>query len=215
MELPLTNILKRRSELDTAQLEDDVVDVLFSATSEIALHGGTAVWRCYNGRRFSKDLDIYLWARDFKEVFLASMETAGIKVGKYREKGVTFIHVSKGNTEIKIEPRSMEKASVLAPYERVDGTKMNILALSPEDLILEKIDAYNGRRAYKDLYDITVLLNSVMNQNKVKGPLRKFAQAVAQPDESLQTYSEFRTLIYSGTIPTFENMLEMIRRWAV
>jgi len=109
----------------------------------------------------------------------------------------------------------VEKAAVLAPYERVDGTKMNILALSPEDLILEKIGAYEGRGAYKDIYDITVLLNRVKDQDKVRSPLRKFAQMAARPDESLQTYSEFRTLIYSGTVPTFESMVEMIRRWVI
>ena len=123
MELPLMNVLKRKSELDTAQLEDDVVSALFSATSKVAMHGGTAIWRCYGGKRFSKDLDIYLWDRNFKDIFQDSMKKAGVGISKYREKGVTFIHVKKGDTEIKIEPRSVEKAAVLAPYERLDGTR--------------------------------------------------------------------------------------------
>jgi predicted nucleotidyltransferase component of viral defense system len=208
------NVMKRRSELDTARLEDDVVTALFSSTNKIALHGGTAIWRCYGGKRFSKDLDIYLWESDFKTLFFDSMEKAGILISKYREKGVTFIHVKKGNTEIKVEPRSVEKAAILAPYERIDGTKINILVLSPEDIILEKIAAYSDRRAYKDMYDITVLLNSVKDPDKVKGPLRKFVEKAPQPDESLQSYSEFKTLIYSGTVTSFENMLGMIGRWA-
>lgn len=215
MDLPIMSILKRRNERETAQLEDDVVNALFSITSEIALHGGTAVWRCYGGRRFSKDLDIYLWAKDFKSMFTDSMEKAGIEVAKYREKGITFIHVRRGGTEIKIEPRNVEKAAVLAPYEKIDGGKMNILALSPEDIILEKIDTYGDRRAYKDLYDITVLLNHVKDQDKVRKALRVFAADIKQPDESFQTYDEFKTLIYSGAVPSFKNMSEMVRRWAL
>ncbi len=215
MELPLTNILKRRSELDTAKLEDDVVDAMFSATGKIALHGGTAVWRCYGGKRFSKDIDIYLWDRDFKEIFFDAMGKAGIEVTKYREKGVTFIHVRKGSTEIKVEPRSVEKEAILVPYERIDGTRRNILALSPEDIVLEKIEAYWDRRAYKDLYDITVLLNAVKYPARVKAHLRKFARDAPHPDEGFQTHAELKALIYSGAVPAFGAMVEMIARWAV
>ena len=215
MDLPILNVLKGRNELETARLEDDVVNALFSATSQIALHGGTAVWRCYGGKRFSKDLDVYLWAKDFGILFTNAMERAGIEVLKYREKGITFIHVKKGNTEMKIEPRNVEKAAVLAPYERIDGTKMNILVLSPENIILEKVDTYRSRRAYKDLYDITVLLNSVKDVSRAKKGLREFAKNIPQPDEKFQTFAEFKTLIYSGIVPTFEKMSERIKRWVL
>lgn len=215
MEIPISGALKRRSERDTAQLEDAVVGALFSATNKIALHGGTAVWRCYGGKRFSKDVDVYIWAKNFKEIFITAMEREGVETLKYREKGVTFVHVRKGNTEIKVEPRNVEKAAVIAPYERVDGTRMNILALSVEDIILEKIDTYRSRRAYKDLYDITVLLNSVKDEAKVKKALHEFAKAIPDPDESFQTYTEFRTLIYSGIVPDFEKMADLIKRWVM
>jgi predicted nucleotidyltransferase component of viral defense system len=56
----------------------------------------------------------------------------------------------------------------LAPYERIDGSKVNVLVLSPEDLVMEKIETYKDRKAYKDLYDITVLLNNVKEPNKIK-----------------------------------------------
>lgn len=213
MELPIINILKRRSELETAQLEDDVVEALFSITNNIAMHGGTAIWRCYKGKRFSKDIDIYCWESNFKEIFRQAMEKAEIEVSKYREKGMTFIHVRKGDTEIKIEPNNVEKHAILAPYEKIDGTKTNILVLSPEDLILEKIETYSDRGGYKDLYDITVLINLVKEPGKVKGPLDKFVREIRKPDEKFQTYAEFRTLIYAGVAPSFENMVGLIKRW--
>lgn len=49
MELPIANLLKRRAELETARLEDDVISMLSNITDEFALHGSTAVWRCYGG----------------------------------------------------------------------------------------------------------------------------------------------------------------------
>ena len=213
MDLPISNVLKRGSELETAQLEDEVMGVLTNITDKMALHGGTAVWRCYNGKRFSTDIDVYIWAEDFKDKFIHAAAGVGLDVTKFREKGVTFIHVKKNNTEIKIEPRNVEKYALLMPYERVDGSKINILVLSPEDLILEKIDAYNDRRAYKDLYDITILLNSVKQPGKVKGALQEFVKKIQTPDENIQSYSEFKAVIYAGIVPTYQKMVEFIKRW--
>ncbi len=214
MDLPIASLLKRRNELETAQLEDDVMGILANITDKMAMHGGTAVWRCYNGKRFSMDIDVYVWEPGFKEKFISSAGRLGIDVSKFREKRVTFIHVRKNNTEIKIEPRNLEKEALLMPYERIDGSKMNILALSPEDLILEKIDAYRDRRAYKDLYDITVLLNSARQPGKVKRALLEFSKNIPEPDEDNQSQTEFKATVYAGAIPTYAKMAGLIKRWA-
>ena len=214
MNLPISSILKRRSELETAQLEDDVVNVLASITDKMTLHGGTVIWRCYGGKRFSTDIDAYIWDRGFKEKFIRVAEKIGIEVSKFREKSVTFINVRKNNTEIKVEPRNVEKEAILVPYERVDGSKMNMLVLSPEDLVLEKIEAYSDRRAYKDLYDITILLNSVKEPGKIKGAILNFGKDVPAPNEDTQSYSEFRATIYTGVVPSYTKMSDFIKRWA-
>lgn len=213
MDLPISSILKRRAELETAQLEDDVVGILSGITDRMALHGGTAVWRCYNGKRFYTDVDVYIWDKGFKEKFINAAASIGIETTKFREKSVTFIHVRKNGTEIKIEPRNMERSAILMPYSRVDGSKLNILTLSPEDLILEKVAAYSDRRAYKDLYDITVLLNSVKEPGRVRDALSKFTNGMEVPDEDVQSYSEFKAVIYAGAVPTYQRMAEFIRRW--
>lgn len=214
MELPISNILKRRDELETAQLEDDTISVLANITDKMAMHGGTAIWRCYNGKRFSTDIDVYIWDENFKEKFMNSAEKIGMEVSKFRENGVTFIHVRKNNTEIKIEPRNMEKMAILMPYERIDGSKVNILVLSPEDLVFEKIDAYNDRRAYKDLYDITILLNNVKKPNKIKKALSEFAKDIPAPDESVQSLTEFKATVYAGVIPTYAKMADFVKMWS-
>ena len=98
MDLPLMNVMKRRSELDTARLEDDVVNALFSSTNKIALHGGTATNPATGARDSPRTLSRYLWDSDFKSLFFDSMEKAGGQnlISKYREKGVKFIHVKRG-----------------------------------------------------------------------------------------------------------------------
>lgn len=213
MQLPIASFLKSRSELETAKLEDDVVGVIANITGKVALHGGTAVWRCYGGKRFSRDIDAYVWYSDFRKKFIGAAARLGIEVSKFREKRITYINVRKGDTEIKIESNNVERNAILVPYERVDGSKINILALSPEDLILEKIDAYMNRRAYKDLYDITVLLNSVKEPGRIRNALRRFAESIQEPDEDFQSYSQFRSVIYAGTAPAYERMAELVKRW--
>lgn len=215
MDLPISSVLKRRSELETARLEDDVVGILTGITDKVALHGGTAIWRCYNGKRFSKDIDAYIWEKDFKDKFIEAAGRIGVDVSKFREKGITFIHVRKGDTEIKVEPNNVEKAAILAPYERVDGSKINVLVLSPEDLVMEKMEAYKDRKTYKDLYDITILLNTVKEPGKIKGALSKFAKDIPLPDENKQSYSEFKSIIYAGTVPSYQRMADFIKRWAL
>ncbi|MFH1246948.1 MAG: nucleotidyl transferase AbiEii/AbiGii toxin family protein, partial [Candidatus Micrarchaeota archaeon] len=59
MNFPLANKLKKRLHLETATLQDEVVDLIYSISSPV-LHGGTAIWRCYAGNRFSEDLDFYM-----------------------------------------------------------------------------------------------------------------------------------------------------------
>ena len=213
--MPIASLLKRRNELATAQLEDDVVSVLVNITDKMALHGGTSIWRCYNGKRFSTDVDVYIWDENFRGKFIAAVEKIGVEVSKFREKRVTFIHVKKNDTEIKIEPRNLEKDALLMPYERIDGSKVNVLVLSPEDLIREKIDAYSDRRAYKDLYDITLLLNSVKEPGRIKNALSGFAKDIPAPDESVQSLTEFRATIYAGVIPTYAKMSDFIKRWVL
>ncbi len=215
MELPISDVLKRRSELETAQLEDDIINVLTNTTDKMALHGGTAIWRCYNGKRFSTDINVYVWDKNFREKFVGAAANVGVEVAKFREKGITFIHVRKNNTEIKIEPMNVEKEAILMPYERIDGSKLNMLVLSPEDLILEKIDAYIDRRAYKDLYDITILLNSVKTPNKIKKALAEFAKDTPTPDESVQSLTEFKATVYAGVVPTYAKMTDFIKRWLI
>ncbi len=213
MDLPISSVLKRRNELETAQLEDDVMNVLANITDKMALHGGTAIWRCYGGKRFSTDIDLYVWAEDFREKFIKGIEKIGVEATKFREKGVTSIHVRKNDREIKVESRDAEKASILMPYERIDGSKVNVLVLSPEDLIKEKIDAYSDRRAYKDLYDITLLLNHVGEPRKIKKELSAFAGSILKPDENVQSYSEFKATVYAGVVPSYNEMSDFIKRW--
>jgi predicted nucleotidyltransferase component of viral defense system len=58
--IPLSQRLKRRQHIEIARLQDIVMETLYRVFPESVLHGGTAIWRCYSGSRFSEDIDVYL-----------------------------------------------------------------------------------------------------------------------------------------------------------
>ena len=54
MKIPLANQLKKRQQVETALLQDEIIGIIYLITEDMVLHGGTAIWRCYSGKRFSE-----------------------------------------------------------------------------------------------------------------------------------------------------------------
>ncbi|TDA31485.1 MAG: hypothetical protein DSO04_03905 [Hadesarchaea archaeon] len=62
--IPLYLRMRRERHRKVAVLQDMVVEALYRAFPRAVLHGGTAIWRCYSGNRFSEDLDVHLGSRE-------------------------------------------------------------------------------------------------------------------------------------------------------
>ena len=70
MAIVLFNRLKKKLHREIALLQDELIDIIYSIEPNAVLHGGTAIWRCFQGNRFSEDLDFYLTpSKNFKETF--------------------------------------------------------------------------------------------------------------------------------------------------
>ena len=60
-EIPPILKLRKRAQKDVAGAQDKIVEEIFKVFGKTAvLHGGTALWRCYKGNRFSEDVDVYI-----------------------------------------------------------------------------------------------------------------------------------------------------------
>ncbi len=54
---PIANLLSG-TKLSMAMLQDTLIDLIYDTIqADATLYGGTAVWRCYNGNRFSEEID--------------------------------------------------------------------------------------------------------------------------------------------------------------
>ncbi len=209
MDLPLEHRLKKRAHVEVARLQDELVDLLYGIDERLVLHGGTAIWRCYKGNRFSEDLDFY-GRRIDKDEIARRVGSRGLKLNKLKQTGnLLFAKVTDGSTEVRIEINfAARKSPVTAPFERTGGSFVEILTLSPEALSDEKMDAYSGRRLVRDLYDLLHLSSYATVDEKMKKKAGIFLRNLPKPlDEP-----NLRAVVYSGAVPTFSQMEDALRR---
>lgn len=60
MKIPLMLKLRKSAHKDIAAAQDLIVESLYDTFNDAVLHGGTCIWRCYQGKRFSEDIDMYI-----------------------------------------------------------------------------------------------------------------------------------------------------------
>src|SRR3989344_537526 len=210
MNIPLNLKLKKRFHKDIAYAQDVLIEEIYNSFPKAIIHGGTAIWRCYNGNRFSEDIDAYI-LKNTKEIaeFFMNLEKKGFKIIKKRVKeNSLYSEVLIGNTAIRFEATFQNKKSQLKRYETSESFFINIFTLSPEELIKEKIGAYLKRRKIRDLYDIFFLLNYVKRDANIINHLNKLIKDFEKPlDEE-----NLAKIIIFGAIPNSNQLLEAIKK---
>ncbi len=207
--IPLNLKLKKKALKDTAYAQDVLIEELYNFFPKAVIHGGTAIWRCYNGNRFSEDIDVYLPKDEKKiELFFRILEKRGFKIFKKRIKeNSVYSELKFDEIPLRFEATFQIKKSILKEYETSESFFINVYTLSPEDLIIEKIDTYLKRRKIRDLYDVYFLLNYVKVDN-VKEHLKKLIKNFTKPaDEEI-----LATIVILGAVPNSKQLFESIKK---
>ena len=136
----------------------------------------------------------------FKDV----LESHGLAIQKLKDTGnVILSNISNNNDMVKVEVNHVsEIAGHQTKFEMADGSNIEILSLTPDQFINEKIHAYSDRRYIRDLYDIYHLSTSFTITESTKLNLRNFIENIEAPVDQ----NVLRTLVYSGLAPSIENM---------
>ncbi len=209
--IPLGLRIRRRRHRMIAQLQDMIVEKLVEVFPKVVIHGGTAIWRCYGGNRFSEDVDVFL-EKDIAKLNLLfeELERAGFKILKKRIKENSLFSVLKfDEIEVRLEAVFKRVEGILGEYETVEGNLITVYTLPPEILIKEKVNAYLKRRKVRDLYDIFHLLRFVEQKEKVKRSLLILIERFEKPlDEE-----KLKELILHGVVPTSREIIECVKRW--
>ena len=210
MEEPIESQLHNESQLRVARLQDDVISIIFKSAGSV-VHGGTAIWRCYSGKRFSEDIDLYVRKKQRLKQLVNRIAQSGLRIQFNRERrGTIYYDISNDQANISLQVKILpRKKGGLVQYEKVDGVRTEIYALRPEALIGEKVEAYMDRRLIRDIYDIMVLSKSVIDRGEAAASLLRSLPKMPRPkDENV-----LKRLVYSGPVPSFVDIIDYLKRW--
>ncbi len=208
---PLHVRLRIKRHREIARLQDILVENIFSACPGAVLHGGTAIWRCYGGNRFSEDVDFYLEKKAGKiDRLFERMKSFGMEVLKKKVGENSLYSVLRfERTEIRCEAVFKKVKGTLRDYEEYDGNLISVYTLTPEELVGEKVDAYLKRRKIRDLYDIFHLVKFVEEKSAVVANLKKLIEEFVTPVDE----EDLRALVLFGVVPNYDEIMEYLERW--
>lgn len=213
VEIPIILKLKKQNHKDIAKAQDIIIKNLYNVFENAIFHGGTAIWRCYGGNRFSEDIDVYI-EKDITKIenLFRLFQKEGFVIKK-KKIGNNCLYSTLLLNRVIVRFEALFKKrlpkGVLGEYLINDGMYITVITLSPEELICEKVNAYLNRLKIRDLFDIFFLLRHVKNKNLIRKDLDKLIKNFSNPIDE----HELKVLILEGFAPKVSNMVEYIRRW--
>ncbi len=203
--IPLMRLLKGNL-LRIAEMQDILI-LEISREIDFVIHGGTAIWRIYGGKRFSYYVDIY--SQEVERIPQVISPLLNIVRVKLTPSGVLYMKVGNGATvELEASPMFEEREVVEEDFWLVDGSTIVVKTLTPCSLLEEKIGAYIGRRKARDLYDIYFLSDLCPEAGEI---LKKLLRYLDEPPKDFPVLKE---LIIAGRPPSFETIVRKVRRIA-
>jgi len=206
--IPLILRLRKAAHREIAKAQDLIVAALYEVFNDAVIHGGTSIWRCYQGNRFSEDVDVYI-PRDVKkaERLFELFSKKGFVVEKKRIKENSIYSLLRLNdTQVRFEALFKVVSGPIKEYETAEGNLLTVYALTPEELIREKAATYLKRQKIRDLYDIFFLLRYVKNISQVRNVLKELISNFREPQDE----RELKVLLYEGLVPSVQKMLAYI-----
>ena len=207
--IPIILKLKRANQKNIALAQDLILQATYEIFKDAVFHGGTCIWRCYSGNRFSEDIDMYIKKDKEKlnELFeLFERKGFIIEKKKVSENGIYSSLNLKGYS-VRFEAIFKNIEGSLKEYETAEGNLLNTYALIPEELIKEKIKAYLNRLKMRDLYDIFFLLRYVNNVVEIRKSLKELILRFNEPIDE----KDLGGIIIEGLVPNKDKILDYIK----
>jgi len=209
VKIPLQVKLKRELHRKIAYAQDLIVKEVYSVFDKAVLHGGTAIWRCYNGRRFSEDLDFYL-PKDKKKinVLFENLEKVGFKIEKKKiSDNSIYSELELDGLLTRLEATFQNIPGIICDYEMSDGNNISVYSLDPKSFVAEKSITYLKRFKVRDLWDVFFLLKIIDNAKEVKEVGNLIKNYKKPLDEE-----DLKVTILEGIIPSANEMINYIQQ---
>ncbi len=209
MKVPLQARLKKESHRRIAYAQDIIVKKVYETFEKPVLHGGTGIWRCYSGKRFSEDLDFYLPKdKDKIKSLFENFERQGFKILKKKisDNGI-YSELEFENIKVRFEAIFKKINGSLCDYESSDANIISVYSLTKEEFIIEKANTYLKRRKIRDLWDVFFLLKEMDSPQKIK----ELANLIKNYKEPIDE-DNLKVIILEGLIPSSKEMIAYIKR---
>ena len=207
--IPLILKLKKSGHKEIAKAQDLIIEEIYKIFDKAVIHGGTSIWRCYNGNRFSEDIDMYI-PKEISKIndLFENLEKKGFRIIKKKVgKNSIYSNLELNRTIVRFEAIFKTVNGVLKEYQTSEGNLITVYTLTPEELIKEKINAYIKRYKIRDLYDVFFLLRYVKNKDSIKRELNHLINNFKQPVDK----KELKVLVIEGLTPEVDKMLQYIK----
>jgi predicted nucleotidyltransferase component of viral defense system len=207
--IPLQARLKREIHRKIAFAQDMIVKEVYSVFNKPVLHGGTGIWRCFKGKRFSEDLDFYF--PDNKEkikILFEKLKKIGFEITKQRIlKNSLYSELKINRVSVRLEAVFKNVDGILSDYELSDGNFISIYSLSAEQFLAEKANAYLKRLKIRDLWDVFFLLKFVEKPKEIKEIYELIKNYKKPVDEQ-----DLKVILLEGIVPSSDDMIEYIKK---
>ncbi|MEK6917643.1 MAG: nucleotidyl transferase AbiEii/AbiGii toxin family protein [Nanoarchaeota archaeon] len=209
IKIPLQTKLKREIHRKIAYAQDLIVKEVYSVFDKAVLHGGTAIWRCYDGKRFSEDLDFYL-PKDRKkiDILFENLKKAGFEIKKRKiSETSVYSELELNRLLIRLEATFQKISGIICDYEMSDGNIVSIYSLTPESFLSEKSNTYLKRFKVRDLWDVFFLLKIVENPGTIKevgNLINNYKKPIDEED--------LKVILLEGIVPSADEMINYIKR---
>ncbi len=210
--IPLAVKLRRESHRKIAYAQDLILEQVYSLFDKATLHGGTAIWRCFSGKRFSEDLDFYLEKDEEKlNALFNNLEKLGFKIIKKKiSQTSVYSELEYDRVRVKLEVLFKKYSGALTDYEKSDGDIIPIYSLAAEEFVREKAQTYTKRRKIRDLWDVFFLIKYVREFKEIKKELGVMIKNYAPPIDE----DNLKLIILEGIVPSSREMFDYIRiKW--
>ena len=207
--IPIILRLRKGNHKEVAKSQDIIVQTLFEIFDNAVLHGGTAIWRCYQGNRFSEDVDAYMPKDVTKlDLFFSELEKKGFQIKKKKiSENSIYSSLIFNRTPVRFEATFKKISGTLKEYETAEGNFLTIYTLTPEEFVKEKVSAYLNRLKIRDLYDTFFLLRHISDISSIIKNLEELTNKYKNPIDE----KELKIIILEGLVPKTEKMLDYIK----
>ncbi len=207
--------------------QDMLLHLIYRKMPKTVFSGGTCIWKVMKGDRFSEDIDTFSSTipddiADYIKKEFGFLGVACIIRKKRATSNMLFLKLGMSfpshpreitvSIEIlKAKPNLTKQETLYSPYPDIPPVEMVIL--SPEEMLANKIAAIYGRNKPRDVHDAYLLLKlgTEINTALIKKKVPKFSMKTLEK-KIAEKKTEWKSLepLMVAKLPSFEEELAFI-----